>query len=409
MPRVYRKKRSMLIPAGARPVTKRGVRGVEFDLARRGTVWGEARGQRCIVVDDKWTIRYTDATGNIREVGSGTDDYDTAYAMAKDIAERELRIKRGLPVPVPVAKHADATITDNLDGTPTMVGYRQYLADKGNTPAYVDGTIEKIRRVLDAAGKMDSAAVLRAIRSFTRGKSPLLGQTVNSYIRACKGFSSWLYRRKRATEDYLRDLELVDAERDRTRYRRALTPKELDALVQAANANPTPTLANGRRVTVEHRGLLYQLAAGTGFRAKELASLTRESFDLDAKPPTVTVQAAYSKRGRRDTQPISDTLAKVLRPYVASLPVKGAAFQLDWPRLAEMVRADAKAAGVKVTTAAGTLDFHALRHTYATWIAARTDAKTGQSLTRHSSAHLYLNVYAHQQDAARAKAVRGLP
>jgi integrase len=201
----------------------------------------------------------------------------------------------------------------------------------------------------------------------------------------------------------------VDAERDRKRYRRALTPPELDKLVKAANSNPRPRLSKRRSMEAPSRGLLYQLAAGTGFRAKELRSLTRESFDLDAKPPTVTVQAAYSKRGRRDTQPISEALAKALRPHVEDLAAREPAFVLDWPRLAEMVRIDATAAGIKVTTAAGTLDFHALRHTYATWISSRTDAKTGQSLTRHSSAHLYLNVYAHQQDDARAKAVRSLP
>lgn len=409
MPRVYRKKRTVPIPPDARPVTKRGVRGVEFTLARRGTVFGEVKGKKCVVVDERWTIRYTDATGHIREVGSGTDDYDKAYALAKDIGERELRIRKGLPVPTPAAKHSDATLLEHLDGREGLVGFRQYLQDKGNSAGYVAGTIDKIRRVLNAAGKLDSAAVLRAIRSFTRGNKPLTGQTVNSYIRACKGFSSWLYRRKRATEDHLRDLELVDAERDRKRYRRALTPDELDRLVKAANANPSLTLANRRSATVPHRGLLYQLAAGTGFRAKELRSLTRDSFDLAAKPPTVTVQAAYSKRGRRDTQPISERLAAILRPYVASLKAGQPAFVCDWPRLAEMVRADAKAAGVKVTTGAGTIDFHALRHTYASWIAARTDAKTGQSLTRHSSAHLYLNVYAHQTEAARAKAVKSLP
>lgn len=409
MPRVYRKKRTVPIPANARPVTKRGVRGVEFTLARRGTVWGEVKGNRCVVVDERWTIRYTDATGHIREVGSGTDDYDKAYALARDIGERELRIRKGLPVPTPAAKHANATMLEQLEGRDGLVGFRQYLEDKGNSSLYVSSTTDKIRRVLESAGKLDSAAVLRAIRSFTRGGEPLTGQTVNSYIRACKGFSSWLYRRKRTNEDHLRDLDLVDAERDRKRYRRALTPKELDALVKAANANPKVTLENRRTTTAPNRGLLYQLAAGTGFRAKELRSLTRDSFDLSAKPPTVTVQAAYSKRGRRDTQPISDRLAAILRPYVASLKADQPAFVCDWPRLAEMVRADAKAAGVKVTTGAGTIDFHALRHSYATWIAAKTDAKTGQSLTRHASANLFLNVYAHQTEAARAKAVKSLP
>jgi len=42
--------------------------------------------------------------------------------------------------------------------------------------------------------------------------------------------------------------------------------------------------------------MLYLLAAWTGFRRAELASLTKKSFDLQAAIPTVTVGAGYSKR-----------------------------------------------------------------------------------------------------------------
>ncbi len=59
------------------------------------------------------------------------------------------------------------------------------------------------------------------------------------------------------------------------------------------------------------------MAAGTGFRANELRSLTPESFDLAADPPTVTVEAAYSKRRRDDIQPIRPDLAAALRSWIA--------------------------------------------------------------------------------------------
>jgi integrase len=48
-------------------------------------------------------------------------------------------------------------------------------------------------------------------------------------------------------------------------------------------------------MTGPDRAMLYRVAVGTGFRANELRSLTPESFDLDANPPKVTVEAAYSK------------------------------------------------------------------------------------------------------------------
>ena len=49
--------------------------------------------------------------------------------------------------------------------------------------------------------------------------------------------------------------------------------------------------------------MLYAVAVMTGLRAAELASLTRDSFKLDAVPPAVAVEAGYSKRRRKDTVP----------------------------------------------------------------------------------------------------------
>ena len=46
--------------------------------------------------------------------------------------------------------------------------------------------------------------------------------------------------------------------------------------------------------------MLYLVASETGLRANELASLTVGSLDLDARIPAITVEAASSKRRRRD-------------------------------------------------------------------------------------------------------------
>ena len=46
--------------------------------------------------------------------------------------------------------------------------------------------------------------------------------------------------------------------------------------------------------------MLYILAAWTGYRRRELASLTLRSFDLESANPVVRVQAAYAKNKRAD-------------------------------------------------------------------------------------------------------------
>ena len=55
--------------------------------------------------------------------------------------------------------------------------------------------------------------------------------------------------------------------------------------------------------------MMYQLAAWTGYRKGEIGSLTPAAFDFGVEP-TVTVEASYSKRRRRDTQELHPDLAR---------------------------------------------------------------------------------------------------
>jgi hypothetical protein len=90
--------------------------------------------------------------------------------------------------------------------------------------------------------------------------------------------------------------------------------------------------------------------------SSELASLTPESFDLDADKPAVTVEAAYSKRRRRDSQLLRPDLAVLLRDYLGTKapgqPVGPgdlkAASESWWLHAAVMVKADLEVAMMKL-------------------------------------------------------------
>jgi integrase len=91
--------------------------------------------------------------------------------------------------------------------------------------------------------------------------------------------------------------------------------------------------------------MLYRVAAGTGFRAGELASLTPRNFDLDADTPAIRLEAKSSKRRCADVQPIREDLAATLKPWLADRP----ATKTVWPgwwrdQAAEMIRADLRRA-----------------------------------------------------------------
>ncbi len=127
------------------------------------------------------------------------------------------------------------------------------------------------------------------------GRSP---RTVNWHRAALRGFGRWLTIEGRLRSDPLLRLGRLDEQTDLRRVRRALDDDELAILIDAAEHGPARFGLGG-----DDRAMLYRMAVGTGFRLNELRSLTPRSFDLDAGPPTVTVEAAYSKRRRRDVQP----------------------------------------------------------------------------------------------------------
>src|SRR5690606_1752119 len=151
----------------------------------------------------------------------------------------------------------------------------------------------------------------------------------------------------------------------------------------------------------------YRIAAGTGFRAGEVASLTPESFDLDGDTPTVTVEAAYSKRKRRDVQPIRADLADLLRPWLVSKAPGERVCPLPDGKAGLLLRADMDAARarwldeartpaeraareesdfLRHTDAAGrVVDFHALRvHYVSRVVEAGANVKEAMELARHS-------------------------
>ena len=167
------------------------------------------------------------------------------------------------------------------------------------------------------------------------------------------------------------------------------------------------------------RAVLYRVALGTGFRANELRSLTPRSFDLQGDPPTVTVEASYSKRRRTDVQPIRDDLAAILDPWLAPKVTDERVFARMPGDTARMMRKDlasARAAWLEEVKGDQAklerrqessflmyqdhdgrfADFHAARHTYISQIVAGgSSVKVAQELARHSTSRLTIDRYAH--------------
>ncbi|GDY10681.1 hypothetical protein LBMAG52_41690 [Planctomycetia bacterium] len=314
--------------------------------------------------------------------------------------------------------------------------YRKHLQAKRNSADHVARTIQRIESVNDGCGfrriaDLKPAAVASWLAEQREPTKDTDGNTIpglsvassNHYLTAIKGFARWLVRDRRSAENPLVHLSRLNGEDDIRCSRRSLSETEFGRLLKAAR--------DGKSVcglTGVERELLYLVAAFTGLRARELSSLTESSFDLTANPPTMTVEAGYSKRRRRDTLPVHPLVAETLATLFAqrrrerdSAPI---ALKFDAARKkipvgqrgekpnaepiwsgtwaknrhgAEMIRHDLQTAGLSFEDERGDVfDFHSLRGQFITQLGrSGVSLVEAQKLARHCDPKLTANHYTH--------------
>jgi len=388
---------------------------------KAGTPGARKKRVRC----KTWYGQYRDADGTRKRVPLGPDK-SAAQTLLTDLVRKSARRQAGMVDPYEEA--AKKPLGEHL------AAYSRFLESKARDDKYLTQIIQRIERVAAACkfrrlADIQAGPVVDWIESLKdSGRSHA---TCNRYLTALKQFCRWAVRDRRAPDSPLAHLSKVNEETDVRLERRALSPAEFAALLDAARQSP----ALFRGLSGADRGMLYTLAAYTGFRASELGSLTPASLSLTADPPTVEVEAAYSKRGRRDVQPLPTWLADRLTDWLTDKGI-GRAEKLwpgSWPgRAAEMLRADlrsARARSIWEAKARGerkrrwrsafllyrdedgrVFDFHALRHQFISNLAAAgVHPKTAQQLARHSTITLTMNRYTHLAVADLTGALDRLP
>jgi len=446
MASVYRRNRSYPIPEGAEIIERRRkATATELrqdperkTIVERSAKWVDGKGRnrkerlneagdRIIVPARTYTIVYLDENGEPDEVNSNTPDRDAAQQLANHLENEAMKRRTGQidPTLERFAKQARRPIAEHI------ADFRASLDAKGNTAKHVETTDQRIRFIVEKCGAthtkhLTASAVQQAVKGIRDAGRSL--ETCHSYLRAIKSFSRWLWRDKRMADDALATLEGYNAETDPRHQRRELTAEELAYLLPFVEGYTRAA----HNLAGPDRAMIYRLALGTGFRAKELRSLTPASFDLNSDPPTVTVEASYSKRRRKDVQPIRADLADLLRPWLAERP-QGKRLFSRLPRYtARMLKKDLAAARKQWIDDANTdseqeqrersdflryedsagrfADFHATRHTYVSGIVAGgASVKTAQELARHSDPRLTIGRYSHARLHDLTGALESLP
>jgi len=178
------------------------------------------------------------------------------------------------------------------------------------------------------------------------------------------------------------------------KVRRALTPDEACRLL--GKAGP--------------RALWYEVALYTGLRVGEIAALRWSDLDLDSLTPCVRLRAVTTKAGRADTVPLKRSLADKLRAVRPPLPAADARVFLTTPTRKTFL-ADCRRAGIETRDDRGrTLDRHALRTTFCSWLSMVGVApRTAQKLARHTSIELTMRNYTDDRLLDGVGAIENLP
>ena len=353
---------------------------------KREVVRTNKKGDRRLLYSRTWHIRYYTPDG-VRHCVKGYRDKKATEAKAAELERRGIRLAANLADPM--EEHANKPLAEHL------ADFRQYLLDKGNTPAYVELTCSRISACLDscrfikivdvhpsavlgfladlrcngqtpelppgqAAFSLAETARLLGIKPFSvnaqirrrhittheekgirwidradvevmlaaRGEGCGVA-TANYYLTALKGFTHWLWRDRRSGVDPLAGMAKIGNGACRRSARAAhVGTGKARGLLHAARESDH----SFHHLPGEARSMIYWLAMGTGFRAKELAQLQPESFDLDATPPTATVEGAYTKNGKTAEQPLPADLAEALAGYLADKPTGQPLWPGKWYR-----------------------------------------------------------------------------
>ncbi len=424
----------------------------------------DRHGRKCKA--KKWTVEFTDHLAAVRRV-TGFTDMRQSEALGRRIDDLVAMKGNGAVLPPDMTKWIEdmppklrahlaeiglldagrvaamRPLADHLDGPADAPGWRQHLAAKANTAEYVEKACARVRKIFEGCGfafwsDIDASKVeayLDGLRDDTRDKQGrakrgMSAQTFNYYLGAFKGFCRWMVKDRRATESPIAHLDGLNVKTDRRRVRRALSAEEIRWLLDVTRNHG----AECHGMSGPARAMLYRVAVETGLRRGELASLTRASFYLDRERPTVTVEAAYSKHRKADTLPLRADTAADLRGYLAAKLPGAAAFAIPHCRhtSAALFRADLDAARAAWRTEAKTpeekqrrkessflsayddagrvVDFHALRHTCGSLLAASgAHPKVAQSIMRHSTIELTMSRYTHVFAGQEADALAALP
>jgi integrase len=309
----------------------------------------------------------------------------------------------------------------------------QHIQARGRAPRYVQQLRARLERFI-AFASIDRLSGVTAERldafvlSLRAGKYS--GFSVNEFITTAKAFSRWTVMTGRMLADPLVAVRKGNGRAiTKKRQRRAMTPVEFGALLEASRnrpehelrlvrrgpnkgklaANVRPRILEEARALGRERCLAYLTAGWTGLRRAELASLQWGDIELDRLPPRISLRAETTKSKRADSIALHPQLVQALRAVRPADAKPTDPVLRAVPSMRALI-ADLKFAGVARITPAGRVDLHALRVFVTTHLFANgVPERIAQSHLRHKNVQLTAFTYTDPNLLPVAGAIGALP
>ncbi len=185
----------------------------------------------------KWYVRYRDHEGKLKTVPGFTDKTATQQ-LASKLEKEAAMIRAGLLEPAVL--YQSVSLDTHLAAFETSLKAKNVSVEQVRLVVYRCKNLfeaAKITRLsgINAEVISSTLAEMRATsRDGQRGQSV---QTSNHYLRAIKQFSRWLVKDRRASDDPLAFIAMLNVSTDRRHDRRPLNEAELTALLQVAAIN----------------------------------------------------------------------------------------------------------------------------------------------------------------------------
>ncbi|PTX92334.1 site-specific integrase [Opitutus sp. ER46] len=325
----------------------------------------------------------------ITEVPLHTPDKRVAERMlAEIIAERE-REKAGLIAPKTEREAANRSLDDHL---------KEFVADlgaRGRVTRYTSMLASRFTRLAtECQWKLPSDVTPQSFVAWRSQNKTLSRKTLNDFLATANGFLTWMTRQGNIARNPLADVARVDV-RGHQQQRRAFSEAELERLFAVA----TPDIRT-----------LYMAAAFTGLRIGELQKVVWADIHFDHERPYIAVRASTTKNRKAAILPMHPALVEKLQAVRPDNPLPETKVFLQHSHMDRRIRKDMAKAGIARLDSLGRkLDFHALRYTFATRLAAGgASQRVTQELMRHSDPRLTANIYTDVTQLPLWDAVNGL-